>query len=64
MHAFEELRVSLMFSPNEDNRYLKDTLGSDDTNESFFDYIRKESGYDHAKKHKIKSAKFTLCSAG
>ncbi len=52
---YYQLRVSIMFSPDKENRDLEDTLWSDDTNESFFDYIRKSSGYDYAKNHKIKS---------
>lgn len=52
---YYQLRVSLMFSPNEENRHLNNTLWSDDTNENFFDYIRKSSGYDYAKNHIIKS---------
>lgn len=52
---YYQLRVSLMFSPDEVNRKLQDTLWSDDTNENFFDYIRKSSGYDYAKNHIIKS---------
>lgn len=52
---YYQLRVSLMFSPDEVNRELQDTLWSDDTNENFFEYIRKSSGYDYAKNHTIKS---------
>ena len=52
---YYQLRVSLMFSPDEINRELQDTLWSDDTNENFFDYICKSSGYDYAKNHVIKS---------
>lgn len=52
---YYQLRVSLMFSPDEVNRELQDTLWSDDTNENFFEYIRKSSGYEYAKNHTIKS---------
>ena len=52
---YYQLRVSLMFSPDEINRELQDTLWSDDTSENFFDYIRKSLGYDYAKNHIIKS---------
>ena len=52
---YYQLRVSLMFSPDEVNRDLEDTLWSDDTKENFFDYIRKSLGYDYAKNHIIKS---------
>ena len=52
---YYQLRVSLMFSPDEINRELQDTLWSDDTSENFFDYIRKSSGYEYAKNHIIKS---------
>ncbi len=52
---YYQLRVSLMFSPDEENRLLNDTLWSDYTNENFFDYIRKSSAYGYAKNHKIKS---------
>ncbi|MDD6175166.1 MAG: hypothetical protein PUC59_05340 [Firmicutes bacterium] len=52
---YYQLRVSLMFAPDEENRYLEDTLWSDDTNDNFFDYIRRSSGYNYAKNHNIKS---------
>ena len=52
---YYQLRVSLMFSPDEVNRHLADTLWSDDTNENFFDYIRRSSGYEYAKSHTVKS---------
>lgn len=52
---YYQLRVSLMFSPDEINRKLQDTLWSDDTSENFFDYICKSSGYEYAKNHIIKS---------
>lgn len=52
---YYQLRVSVMFSPDEENCDLEDTLWSDDTEESFFDYIRKSEGYDYAKSHKAKS---------
>ena len=50
---YYQLRVSLMFSPDEVNRKLEDTLWSDDTDENFFDYIRRSSGYEYAKNHII-----------
>lgn len=50
-----QLRVRLMFSPDEEKRCPEDTLWSDDTDENFFDYIRKSSGYEYAKNHKIKA---------
>lgn len=52
---YYQLRVSLMFAPDKQNRKLNDTLWSDDTDEDFFDYIRKSSGYDYAKNHSFKS---------
>ena len=52
---YYQLRVSIMFFPDEENRYLEDTLWSDDTDENFFDYICKSDGYRYAKKHKLKS---------
>ena len=52
---YYQLRVSIIFSPDDENRYLEDTLWSDDTDEKFFDYIRKSDGYDYAKNHKLKS---------
>ena len=52
---YYQLRVSVMFSPDKENCDLEDTLWSDDTEESFFDYIRKSEGYDYAKSHKAKS---------
>ena len=50
-----QLRVSIMFSPDEENRSLEDTLWSDDSDENFFEYIRKSDGYAYAKAHKFKS---------
>ena len=52
---YYQLRVSVVFSPDEENRGLEDTLWSDDTSENFFHYIRKSSGYEYAKNHIIKS---------
>lgn len=52
---YYQLRVSLMFAPDKENRKLNDTLWSDDTDEDFFDYIRKSSGYNYAKNHSFKS---------
>lgn len=52
---YYQLRVSIMFSPDEENCRLQKTLWSDDTDENFFDYIRKSNGYDYAKNHKWKS---------
>lgn len=52
---YYQLRVSVVFSPDEENRGLEDTLWSDDTDDNFFDYIRKSDGYDYAKNHKLMS---------
>lgn len=52
---YYQLRVSIAFSPDEENRSLKATLWSDDTGENFFEYIRKSEGYFYAKNHKLKS---------
>ena len=52
---YYQLRVSIIFSPDEENYYLKDTLWSFDFDGNFFDYIRKTDGYDYAKKHQWKS---------
>ena len=52
---YYQLRVSLTFAPDKQNRKLNDTLWSDDTDEDFFDYIRKSSGYDYAKNNSFKS---------
>lgn len=52
---FYQLRVSIMFAPDEENRYLQATLWEDYTDEDFFDYIRKSDGYEYAKNHKLKS---------
>lgn len=52
---YYQLRVSLMFAPDKENRRLYDTLWSDDTNQNFFDYIRRSSGYDYAKNHTFES---------
>ena len=50
-----QLRVSIMFSPDEENRFLQDTLWSDDSDENFFDCIKKSDGYAYAKAHEFKS---------
>ena len=50
---YYQLRVSIVFSPDEENRGLEDTLWSDDTDDNFFDYIRKSDGYDYVKNHKL-----------
>lgn len=50
-----QLRVSLMFAPDKENAKLQDTLWSNDTDENFFDYISKSSGYKYAKNRHIKS---------
>lgn len=52
---YYQLRVSLMFEPDQQNCQLNDTLWSDDTDEDFFDYIRKSAGYDYAKNHTFKT---------
>lgn len=52
---YYQLRVSVIFEPDEENRNITDTLWSDDTTEKFFDYIRKSAGYEYVKTHKIKS---------
>lgn len=52
---YYQLRVSVMFEPDDENRNITDTLWSDDTNENFFDYIRKAEGYEYVKTHKFKS---------
>ena len=52
---FYQIKVSVMFSPDKENRLLYKTLWSDDTDEYFFDYIRKSNGYDYASTHKIES---------
>ena len=52
---YYQLRVSVMFCPDEENRFLQGTLWSYDSDENFFDYIRKSEGYAYAKEHKIKS---------
>lgn len=49
---YYQLRVSIMFALDEDNRYLEATLWSDDGDEDFFDYIRNSEGYSYAKDHK------------
>ena len=52
---YYQLRVSLAFAPDEENSNLNDTIWSDDTDEDFFDHIRRSSGYRYAKNKKIRS---------
>ena len=52
---YYQLRVSIMFCPDEENCALQDTLWSDDSDENFFDYIKKSDGYAYAKAHEFKS---------
>ena len=51
---YYQIRVSLTFTPDEENAKLYDTLWSDYTDENFFDYIRKSSGYRYVKNNPIK----------
>lgn len=57
---YYQLRVSIMFIPDEENRSLQATLWSNDTDENFFEYIRRSSGYNYAKNHKISSVEILL----
>ncbi len=52
---YYQLRVSVIFEPDEENRGITGTLWSDDTTENFFDYIRKSAGYEYVKNHQFKS---------
>lgn len=52
---YYQLRVSLTFAPDEENRRLSGTVWSDMILGDFFDHIRKKSGYKYAKDHEIKS---------
>lgn len=49
------LRVSFMFSPDETNFRLKDTLWGDVPDENIFGNIRNSSEYEYVKNHIIKS---------
>ena len=51
---YYQLRVNLAYALDRENADLEDTLWSDDTDESFFDYICESSGYKYAKNNKIK----------
>ncbi len=52
---YYQLRVSLMFTPDEENRKLHETLWNDEVKGNFFDHIRTTSGYNYAKNNKFKS---------
>lgn len=52
---YYQLRVSLGFAPDSKNSKLDGTFWSDDTDENFFDYIRRSSGYEYAKNNRIKA---------
>lgn len=52
---YYQLRVSLVYAPDQACMELEDTLWSDDTDENFFTYIRKSSGYAYAQNHPIKA---------
>ena len=52
---YYQLCVSLMFAPDEENQCLEASFWSDETDENFFDYIRKLPAYDYVKNHNIKS---------
>lgn len=52
---YYQLRVSLTFTKDKENSKLNDALWSDDTNENFFDYIRRSSGYKYAKNNLFNS---------
>ena len=57
---YYQLRVSLMFDIDEENRELDDILWSDDTEENFFDYISQSSGYKYAMNNQFKDMKIRL----
>lgn len=57
---YYQLCVSLMFAPDEENQCLEDSLWSDETDENFFDYIRKLPAYDYVKNHNIKAIDITI----
>ena len=57
---YYQLCVSLMFAPDEENQCLEDSFWSDETDENFFDYIRKSPAYDYVKNHNIKAIDITI----
>ena len=52
---YYQLRVSLMYLPDDENRSIKATIWSDTIDGDFFEYIRKSDGYKYAQKHKFKA---------
>ena len=57
---YYQIRVSLTFAPDKENAKLYGTLWSDYTEENFFDYIRKSSGYQYVKNHQMKSVEIRI----
>lgn len=57
---YYQLCVSLMFAPDEENQCLEASFWSDETDENFFDYIRKLPAYDYVKNHNIKAIDITI----
>lgn len=57
---YYQLRVSLVYEPDNENRQLNDTMWSDDTDKDFFDFISKSDGFDYAQKHVIKSVNIQI----
>lgn len=51
---YYQLRVSLAFAPDNENANLNGTFWSDDTEENFFDSIRRTAGYEYTKINRIK----------
>ncbi|MBE6692765.1 MAG: hypothetical protein E7586_05550 [Ruminococcaceae bacterium] len=52
---YYQLRVSLAFAPDNENANLNGTFWSDDTEENFFDSIRRTAGYEYTKINQIES---------
>jgi len=52
---YHQIRVRMIFAPDQENKQLQGVLWSDDTEENFFDYIRTSPGYSYVKSRQIKS---------
>ncbi len=52
---YYQLRVSLQFAPDEENRQLEDFFWGDAEGGEFFDDIRNSPAYEYAKNHKFKN---------
>ena len=57
---FYQIRVSMVFSVDDENSRLFKTIWSDSTDEDFFTYIRRFPGYDYVITHEIRDIEIRI----